>query len=182
MPGSAAAACLQRRLVGGAERTGHGPGLADVAGEAAGVDAGDAGDAGAAEEGVEVALGAPAAASPGQLADDDAPAEGPAGLVVGRGDPVVADVGVGEADDLPGVAGVGDDLLVAGEGGVEHHLAGGHATVRLGADGLALEDGAVGQHELGLADRRSSGASPSRTVGSPHSRVWRTRPRTVRPA
>ena len=36
---------LQRRLVGGAERAGHRAGVADVAGEPAGVDAGDAGHA-----------------------------------------------------------------------------------------------------------------------------------------
>ena len=36
---------LQRGLVRGAEGAGHGPGVADVAGEAAGVDAGDAGHA-----------------------------------------------------------------------------------------------------------------------------------------
>ena len=40
---------------------------------------------------------------------------------------VVADVGVGEGDDLPGVGRVGDDLLVAGQHGVEHDLAGGDA-------------------------------------------------------
>ena len=38
------------------------------------------------------------------------------------GDAVVADVGVGEADHLAGVGRVGDDLLIAGQDGVEHHL------------------------------------------------------------
>ena len=56
----------QRRLVGGAERARHGARLADVAGEPAGVDAGDAGDAVADEEGVEVLLGAPVAAAGGR--------------------------------------------------------------------------------------------------------------------
>ena len=40
----------------------------------------------------------------GQLADDDAPAERPRGLEVGGVDAVVADVRVGERDDLAGVA------------------------------------------------------------------------------
>ena len=35
----------------------------------------------------------------------------------------VADVRIGQRDDLPAVARVGQDLLVAGERGVEHHLA-----------------------------------------------------------
>ena len=51
---------------------------------------------------------------------------GPGRLVVGGVDPVVADVGIGEGDDLAGVGRVGDDLLVAGEHGVEHRFAGGH--------------------------------------------------------
>ena len=118
---------LERDLVGGAEGAVHGAGVAEVAGEAAGVDAGDARHAVAPEEGVEVAVAAPAAAAAGQLADDDAPAERPAALVVGRRHAVVADVGVGEGDDLPGVGGVGDDLLVARQHRVEHHLAAGHA-------------------------------------------------------
>src|SRR3712207_7196007 len=43
------------------------------------------------------------AAAPGQVADDDAPAERAAALLVVGGDAVVADVGVGERDHLPGV-------------------------------------------------------------------------------
>ena len=84
MPGSATAAAFSVDLVGRPERTGHGAGLAEVAGQAAGVDAGDAGDAVAAEEAVEVAVAAPVAAAPGQLAHDDAAAERPAALVVER--------------------------------------------------------------------------------------------------
>ena len=38
-------------------------------------------------------------------------------------DAVVADVRIGQRDDLPAVARVGQDFLVAGERGVEHHLA-----------------------------------------------------------
>ena len=45
---------------------------------------------------------------PGQVAHDDAAAERPAALVVGGGDAVVADVRVGEGDDLAGVGRVGD--------------------------------------------------------------------------
>src|SRR5690606_27513292 len=108
-----------------AKGAGHRPRLADVAGELAGVDAGDAGDPVGAEQGVEVALGSPRGAASGQVAHDDAPAEGPTGLEVGRRHAVVADVGVGKGDDLPGVGRVGDHLLVAGEDRVEDHLASG---------------------------------------------------------
>ena len=40
-------------------------------------------------------------------------------------DAVVADVRIGQRDDLPAVARVGQDFLVAGQRGVEHHLADG---------------------------------------------------------
>jgi hypothetical protein len=173
---------LDGRLVGGAERPRHGAGVADVAGEAAGVDAGDAGHVRGPQEAVEVAVGSPVAAAPSQVAHDDAAGEGSAALVVESGDAVVADVGVGERDDLPGVGRIGDDLLVAGEGGVEHDLPRSHPAGGLGADGLALEGGAVGQHQQGLADGAHRCASPSSTVGWPWRIVWRTSPRTVRPA
>ena len=65
------------------------------------------------EHRLEVALGPLVALPAGELADDDAPAERPAGLEVGGVDAVVADVRVGEGDDLAGVARVGDHLLVA---------------------------------------------------------------------
>ena len=130
VPGSAAAAAFSAVSGGGAERAGHGSGVADVAGEAPGVDAGDAGHAGGAEEAVEIGVGAPVAAAAGEIADDDPAGERPPALVVERGDPVVADVGIGERDDLPGVGGIGDDLLVAGHGGVEHDLAGGDTAGR----------------------------------------------------
>ena len=47
------------------------------------------------------------------------------GLHRRRADAVVADQRVGEGDDLAGVAGVGDRLLIAGHRGVEDDLAGG---------------------------------------------------------
>ena len=106
-------------------------------------------------------------------------------------DAVVADVGVGEGDDLPGVGRVGDDLLVAGEDGVEHDLAGGHPAGRLGPDGLALEHRPVGQDQdvrsrhrsfdLLLRIGRSSlglGVDDDRLAAET---VWRTRPVSVRP-
>ena len=71
------------------------------------------------------------------IAHDDAPAGGRGTLVVVGGGAVVADVRVGEGDDLAGVAGVGEDLLVAGHGGVEDHLSEGRpgGAVRLAVEG-----------------------------------------------
>ena len=63
----------------------------------------------------------------------------------------VADVRIGERDDLPGVRGIGEDLLVAGHRGVEHDLADGHAR---GADRAAAEHRAVGEREHGRHRRR----------------------------
>ena len=35
----------------------------------------------------------------------------------------IADLRVGEGHDLPGIGGIGEDLLVAGHRGIENHLA-----------------------------------------------------------
>ena len=186
--GAARAAASRSRLGGRAEGAGHRPVVAQVAGEAPGVHPGDPGHAVALQEGLEGARRAPVGGGVGQVAHHHAAAVRPDGLVVGRVHPVVADVGIGEGDDLPGVRRVGDDLLVAGEHGVEHRLAGRDAVVGHGAEGLALEDGAVGQDEEGRlpADGARAGAhrwaSASITTGSPASTVWRTRPVSVRPA
>ena len=69
----------------------------------------------------------------------------------------------------PGVARVGDHLLIAAEHRVEHDLAGGDR--RLGADQLPLEHAAVGEHERTLADHDA----PPDSV-----RVSDTTPRTRR--
>ena len=55
----------------------------------------------------------------------------------------IADVGKGESDDLPGIGRIGEDLLVAGHGGVEADFADGVAG-RAEAD--AFEHGTVGKH------------------------------------
>ena len=51
---------------------------------------------------------------------------------------------IGQGDDLARVRGIGEDLLVTGHGGVEHHFADGEAGR---ADGFALEHGAVFERE-----------------------------------
>src|SRR5215470_7634475 len=62
-------------------------------------------------------------------------------LVVGAD---IADVGEGEGDDLPGIGGIGEDLLIAGHRGVEADLA---DRVPGGAKALSLEHGAVSKDE-----------------------------------
>src|SRR5574343_641935 len=62
-------------------------------------------------------------------------------------DAVVADVRIRESHDLPAIARVSEDFLVAGDGGVEHHFADGLAG---GADRGADKDRAVCEREDGL--------------------------------
>ena len=53
-------------------------------------------------------------------------------------------MGKGEGDDLGGVGRIGEDLLVAGHRCVEANFAAGFA---LGAQALAKENRAIGEHE-----------------------------------
>ena len=169
--GAEAAAACQVGQAGGAEGAGHGALVAEMTGEPAGVDPGDAGDRAPDEELLEGPGRAPVARTVAEIPHDHPAAVGPGRLVVGGIDPVVADLGVGEGDDLAGIGRVGDDLLVAGEHGVEHRFPGGHPALGLGADGLALEHGPVGQHQRGLGPVHGTApaghrrASPSTTTG-----------------
>ena len=93
--------------------------------------------------------------------DDGGP--GLFGLVVLGRAAGVADVRVGQRDQLPGVGGIGDDLLVAGHGGVEHHFAGAAAG---GAYGDALEYSAVFEREdCGLVHGLSPWLGGTRSQG-----------------
>ncbi len=82
-----------------------------------------------------------------QVLDDQAGGMDLLGLDVFLVDAVAADVRIRQRDDLPAVARVGEDLLVAGQRGVEHHLADG-ATGR--ADRDPVEDRAVCESQEGL--------------------------------
>ena len=64
-------------------------------------------------------------------------------LVIGAD---IADMGEGEGDDLAGIGGIGEDFLIAGDGGVEADFSDGIAR---GADAMPLENGAVFQHQNG---------------------------------
>ena len=50
----------------------------------------------------------------------------------------------GEGDDLAGIGGIGEDLLIAGHRGVEADLANG---VAFGAEAKTFQHGAVGEHQ-----------------------------------
>ena len=57
---------------------------------------------------------------------------------------------IGEADDLTGVAGIGKDLLITGETGIENDFA---AAARDGSGCAAVKDAAVFEGEDGRAMR-----------------------------
>jgi hypothetical protein len=56
----------------------------------------------------------------------------------------MSDVRIGQTDDLPGVAGVGEDFLITGEAGIKNDFA---AAARDGAGRAAVKDAPVFQRE-----------------------------------
>ncbi len=150
VPGSALAAAA--RSAGGIDpnAAGHRAGVAQDPGEAAGVDPGDARHAVPAQHGVEAGLGPMVAVASCERTDDDASTERAARFEVGGVGAVVADVRRGEGDDLAGVTGVGDDLLIAAQDRVEHDLS--RRDRPFGAEQLTFEDAAVGEHQCALAN------------------------------
>ena len=103
-----------------------------------------------------------------QVLDDQAGGVHFRGLDVFVIDADVADVRIGQRDDLAAVARVGEDFLVAGEGGVEHHLASGLAH---GTNGDAFKHRTVSEREKGFRvdgqheDLQKWGGRPSRAGG-----------------
>ncbi len=157
--------------------------LADAGGQGAGIDTGDADDVALLEPGIEL-FGSAVVGWIGDVGlEHDAADAGESGhvhrldvFVVGAD---IADMGEGEGDDLAGIGGVGQDLLVAGHGGVEAHFAG---SVADGTDAAALEAGPVRQDQkcgrggllpaghggspgLGRARRRKARACPETRPG-----------------
>ena len=142
----------------------HGAAGAEALGEGAGVEPLDAGDSMLGEEVGEGLAGAPVGDEGGEFADGEGAGVGLAGLVILRGDAVVPDHGAGEGDDLAAVGGVGEDLLVAGHGGVEAGFPGGGAGV---PEGGSVEKGAVGEGEeggLGHGSGRDSGIREGESI------------------
>jgi hypothetical protein len=67
--------------------------------------------------------GAPVGRKLGKFADDQPFDVGLAGFFIVEIRADVADVGIREADDLPGVAGIGEYFLIAGEAGIKNDFA-----------------------------------------------------------
>ena len=123
----------------------HGPVDPQPAHQRAGVDPLQADDVPAFQIAVQVAVGAEVAHPAALLADDEPGQVRPAALDVFGVHPVVADLGVGHRDDLPAVARIGQDFLVAGHRGVEADFA---VDLAGGAEGRSGEDGSVFQGEF----------------------------------
>ncbi|MGY4301907.1 hypothetical protein ACVWXN_010002 [Bradyrhizobium sp. i1.4.4] len=129
----------------------HGVGhalAADQRGQCAGVDAGQADDAAGLEPGVEMLGGAVVRGIGDRGAQDHAARAGRRGHVhrldvflVGTD---IADMREGEGDELAGIGGIGEDLLIAGHRGVEADFTDGMA---FGAETEAFEHRAIGEHE-----------------------------------
>ena len=117
---------------------------ADQPGERARIDAGQADQALARHPRVEARL-LPEIAGRGHiLAHQTAERMGAVRLLIFLVRADIADMREGEIDDLPGIAGVGHHLLIAGHGGVKAQLAHAHA---LSAEAFAPDRAAIGQQQ-----------------------------------
>ena len=146
LPGSAHQT-LRVQILGGQGRVHHAV-KAHPSGQLPGVDAFYADDVVFLQVGGQALGRAPVARYAGALLHHEAPHVGAGGFVVLWIDPVVADQGVGHGDDLAGVRGIGEDLLVPGHAGVEDHLSQGFTGDP--AAGAAFEHGAVRQGDEGF--------------------------------
>ena len=137
-------ALLYMKMLRTGDHAVHGPLTAEYSGQSPGIDTLDPGDVILFQIGVQLTLAAEIAASPGQVPHDKGLRPGLGGLVVLVVHAVIANEGIAHYDPLSRVGGIGEDLLVAGHGGVEHHLT--HPVCgRAHAD--ALEHGAVLQNQ-----------------------------------
>ena len=162
-----------------------GPAPPDTPDQGPGVEAGERRDGEPLEGEAERALGAPVADHRGKFLAGETAKRRTRRLPVVAVDPDVADLGVGHDDDLTGVGGIRDHLLVAAHTGVKAHFPGGGAP---GAKGPAAEYGAVGQGQrrrAAAAEIRAQGHKMPRSTSyttRPATRVARTRPQRVRPS
>ena len=99
--------------------------VAQEARQLACIDIGDGDDAMPAQVGIEWLLRAPVAGQARQIANDQSSGVNLRRLLIDSVAAGVADVRIGERDDLTRVRRVGQDFLVAGDRRVEHHLANG---------------------------------------------------------
>ena len=138
---------LRKRLVRGMQIRLLAAFVAQHDGQAPGVDSGDAGLAVPFQVSGERLLRA-AVRRFVELVDHEAVQKQSAGFDILRIAAVISDFGGGQRDELPGVGGVGQDLLITAHAGVEHRFSG---RVDGGAEAPAAEDRAVGEREEGGA-------------------------------
>ena len=122
--------------------------FADEGGQGAGVDARNAGNAAGLQPLIEMARGAVVGRVGDGRAQHHAAHTGGRGhghrldvLLVGAH---IADMGEGEGDDLAAIGRIREDLLIAGDGGVEAHLPHPFSD---GAEAEAFKDGTVREHQ-----------------------------------
>src|ERR1700690_1619169 len=122
----------------------------------AGVDFRRYGDAVLTEKMLSALFRAPVACDRGKLTDHQTFDERTDGFLVGLVRSVVTDLRIRQDHDLTGVGGVGEYLLIACDGGVEHHLA---QAVFVRTKAPSLEDRPVFQGEQCLIQVRLSSRS-----------------------
>ncbi len=112
--------------------------------QGAGVDLGEHGNLVALEIFLGNFLRTPVGADARELADDQALDVRTGRLVVFGVGAVIADLGIGENYDLPGVGRIGENFLVASDGSIKNDFA---VTFAFGAEAFAVEDASVFQRK-----------------------------------
>ena len=151
MPGHARAIsprAVQIRIAVALETQGGrlGAGIPEMAGDASGVDPGDPDQPARLQPAIEMLRRAEVRGLGDRGPQDHAAGVAVDGLDVFVVGADVADVREGERDQLPGIGGIGQDLLIAGHGGIEDQFAHDGAGR---SQPLAEKRRAVGEHEGG---------------------------------
>jgi hypothetical protein len=133
------------RAVGGND-TAQGADFANVTNQGARVDIPDDRNFVAVQVELGGFRGAPIGRDLGELAHDERFDVRMGGFFVVEVGADVADVRISEADDLPGVTGIGENFLITGEAGIKNDFT---AAARDGAGGAAIKDAPVFQGEYG---------------------------------
>ena len=128
----------------GRDHTTHDAAIAQMAHQGAGIDLGQNRHAVALHVLVGHLFGAPVRADLGEFADDQAFDVRPGGLIVSPIRAVIANLGVGEDDDLPCVRGIGRNFLVSGKRSIENDFALAFARVSMA---VPTEDAPVFERE-----------------------------------
>ena len=104
--------------------------------------------------------GAPVGGQARKFAHDQRFDERPLGFLIVEIRADVADVGIGEADNLAGIAGIAENFLIAGETGIKNDFA---AAPRAGACSAPVKESSVLERENGRPYRVFPPAVPPET-------------------